>query len=725
MTSGIVIGAGGYWALNNARPGMLLTTLGQATRTSAAGLSDIRSMSAESARAQRALNYQDLDSIAQMRELPSSFARREALYAIAGRAGASQLRKLINEAERIPGEHERVQTLEVLLLREVELEPEAALHSALSMSRDNVSRLMPLLFGAWSQSDPDAAVAALKQLPALSLRQNAAHAILAANTHRGSNELHGLAAQLGLSGQLEDVLFFERSGSVLDDPQQAIAAALSLPTGGARHTELIKIAQAWARIAPEEAWEHAMQLEDAGARIVFQNTVAATWAKEHPDAAFARVVELPAGWQRDQLLHDVTGELADRDPRRAVEMLSGVDPEEVASLRVLIAAGWAHKDAAGAAQWIESLKFSAQGRPAFEIAKDYMAQQPEEALAWALRISRSPGRNLWSRMLGIMAEQNPDEALRIAQASESPAQRINGTSEVITTLAQHDPERAMAYLEKLPAGDYRNNALAAIGRKVSERSPDAALAWLDTLKDTQSRMIASQWMIPNLVGRDIDAAVALVDRVPKDLRARWVMTIAGVYADADPEKGIQWVGRLRDDPLYSRAVTQLAASLAARNPESALDLVERLDAKARDPALANIIMTAVSSSPETATRWLDKISDPVQRDQATVNLASSWSQYDPAASRKWVLSLQPTPARDSMLAELTSFTIESVEDTLSLIDQIQRPERRMDAVMNAAMNMRTVDPEGARTLLRRRPLDPAHQQMYDTQQLRGKMYGRW
>ncbi len=50
---------------------------------------------------------------------------------------------------------------------------------------------------------------------------------------------------------------------------------------------------------------------------------------------------------------------------------------------------------------------------------------------------------------------------------------------------------------------------------------------------------------------------------------------------------------------------------------------------------------------------------------------------------------------------------------LPIINQIQTPERRSHAVLMAAMRMSRNDMDGARTLLRRYPLDPARQRQFD------------
>ena len=334
-----VFAGGAFWALLGPS-GNFLTAITPVRRGSGIPLPSVQSMSAAAADAQRALHYQDLNTIGRIRNLPSVFARREALYTVAGRAGLGQLRGLISEAGKIPAESERLQTLEILLLRQVELAPEAALRSALDMDRDSASRLVPIVLGAWSQSDLDTAVANLKQLPAASMQKNAALAILANNVSRDPKELRELAARLNVANEVDAVMFEEHSGVLLDDPHQAIADALQLPPDG-RQEQILKIAHAWARISPEEAWEHAPQLKDPGVRWAFQNAVAETWLTQQPETVFTRVLELPRGRQRTRLLRGAASELTSRNPQQAVALLASLEDSEARSLQLVIADEWA------------------------------------------------------------------------------------------------------------------------------------------------------------------------------------------------------------------------------------------------------------------------------------------------------------------------------------------------------------------------------------------------
>jgi hypothetical protein len=501
----------------------------------------------------------------------------------------------------------------------------------------------------------------------------------------------------------------------VDDPEPALKKALRVRDEVARRQQLTRIGWAWGRTSPEDAWKEAADVTDPAARFQFQSAVVAAWASEQPERAFAGVAAMPPDWQRDQLLRQVTTELVRRDPHLALELLGSVDVAEPNAFKLLVADEWSRFDPAGAAQWIESLERRGQARLAYEIADAYVAQQPDEALAWALRISRSPGRNLWSHMVGLLAQQNPQEALRLARSAENPAQRDQAMGAVLGAIAAQDPALAISYLDDVPAGAQRTVTAVQIAMQMAEKSPEAALDWIGNLDDRQARAQGLNELGNRLVWEDVDAAARLVDRVPDEQRQWWISNVARAYVFQDVDRGIQWVRRFENEPGYDNIVRQFASELAVRSPDAALDLVERTaTGRERDQMLADMVMSgAGKQSPETASRWVAKISDDDSRARAVEYLAATWGQYDASGARKWVMSQPVGQARDRGLAQLAINTSSTADDALALIDQIQSRDQRMRAVMQTAVRLSWASPDEARTLLRRQPLDPQHQQQLD------------
>jgi hypothetical protein len=466
-----------------------------------------------------------------------------------------------------------------------------------------------------------------------------------------------------------------------------------------------------AAVAPEQTWERAKQVSNPAERFAYLDAVIQSWAAQDPERAFGKVADLPAEWQRSELLQTVIVGIAARDPRLAIELAESQGPIASGRLIEQIATQWSRLNPSEAARWVEGLPRQDQARYAYRIAEAYVAQKPSEALAWGLRLAGSPERYLWSSMLGEMAKYDPDQALQIAQAAESPAQRAQAMGKVLAAIAQTNPSLAMTHLLKLPAGNMRSEILGEIARSVAALTPTQALDWLNDIDEKSVQLEATQSLGWALSQRNVEAAAQLVERIPKEARANWVTAVALGYAAYDVEKGRQWVRRYGNDG--QQTATQFARAVASRNPEAAVQLVEDVvDDQERDRLLRGLLPPLAEHSPALAARWAERVTDDETRSRSIAEVANTWAQYDLPAARKWVLSLDEGSAKDQALTTLVQRG-SSLDDIVPIINQIQTPERRSHAVLIAAMNLSRNDMEGARTLVRRYPLDPARQRQFD------------
>ncbi len=469
---------------------------------------------------------------------------------------------------------------------------------------------------------------------------------------------------------------------------------------------------ALAATAPERAWASAKDVTNAAERFAYLNAVAGAWAAQDPERAFAEVTQLPAQWQRTELLRLAVLEIASRDPRLAIRLAESQGSIVSGQLIELIATQWSRDNPSEAARWVESLSRPDQARYAYRVANAYVSHKPTEALAWALRLAGSPQRYLWSSMLGEMAKYDPDQALQIAQSADGPAQRAQAMGKVLASIAQTDPSMAMSHLLKLPAGRMRSEVLGEVARSVATLSPTAALDWVNDIDNEAMQLEAAQSLGWALSRRNVDAAAQLIDRVPKEARANWIMAVASAYAEFDIDKGRQWVSRYSGESQDVSA--QFARIVATRNPELAMELIGDVsDDRERDRLLRGVLQPLAEHSPAAAARLVEKISDEDARARSSGEVAGVWAQYDLPASRKWALSLSDGPAKDQALTALVQRGAGSLDDMVPIINEIRTPERRQHAVLMAAMQLSRRDLDSARTLLRRYPLDPARQRQFD------------
>ena len=284
-------------------------------------------------------------------------------------------------------------------------------------------------------------------------------------------------------------------------------------------------------------------------------------------------------------MQSVIADIADRDPRLAIRLAESQGPVVSGSLTELIATQWSRQNPSEAGRWVEGLSRPDQARYAYRVADAYVAQKPSEALAWALRLAGSPQRYLWSSMLGQMAKYDPDQALQIAQAADSPAQRAQAMGKVLAAIAQTDPSMAMTQLLKLPSGRMRSEILGEVARSVATLSPTAALDWLNDIDDDSMQLEAAQSLGWALSRRNVEAAAQLVDRVPKEARANWITAVALGYAEFDVEKGRQWVRRYGNESASTSRRSSRASSLRVTPSSRCSSIGDVTDDQERDRLL--------------------------------------------------------------------------------------------------------------------------------------------
>jgi hypothetical protein len=500
-------------------------------------------------------------------------------------------------------------------------------------------------------------------------------------------------------------------------PRQLVDTAIGKPAGIERTDEVTSIARAWAQIAPGEAFEYAARIRDAGLRAEYESAVLAAWGERDPAAALGSVIAMPQGWRKDQLLRQAASDLVRQDPERAIALAMKAPRLDSRPLLTHIVQQWAAHDPRAAGRWLAGNMARANRSVAMQIASRYGAIDPEEAIAWGLRVDRTGNRGVVGMALAGYAESNPQEALRLAMGIESEQHRGGAITAVLSAIARTDPQLAMANLDKAQGARWRGQAAGVIAQQLARSDPRAALEWLGKQPDDDMwRYNSFASLASGLADNDLETAVSLAEHVPPDMRAHWVANIVGYYAAQEPDAALRWLRSFQDDPSYQQILAQAAPQLSMVDAQAAFELAAAMpDARQRDQAMVNMMSRGSMRSPETAVRWLDRIKDDQMRARAAQNILWQWSQSDPEAARKWTSNLPVGALRDSALSALVgagaSGRAISADEVSTMIGQIGSPDVRAEAVYAAAMRLARSDIEGARTLLRRHPLDPSRREM--------------
>ena len=255
----------------------------------------------------------------------------------------------------------------------------------------------------------------------------------------------------------------------------------------------------------------------------------------------------------------------------------------------------------------------------------------------------NPGRNVRTQRLYALADESPSDAIRYIESLQPRTEQ----QELFRQLA--------AYLSRkgyVGEGDYAQAIRSRLNRQVFEQTmltqrtqsdPEAVLE--DLLRSNQ-RSPQSQnrihYALAQLAERDPDKAVQYLDRLPKASMQRSVKSlVATALARSDPARAIAW---LREDESADSQIvlSGVLGEIAQRDPQLALSEAQSIaDRRLRDQAYASIVMTAAQNDPVQATDFVELIEDPSLRQASVSQIAAQWSQFDVDSAVAWLTTLDP------------------------------------------------------------------------------------
>ncbi len=344
---------------------------------------------------------------------------------------------------------------------------------------------------SWIARDPEAALAAIRQIPPGNERSQSL--LLLLDTIGRTNPDRALALAAELIATRDERSFYS---SIFDRlARETISAAIprlaAVPAGEARDNALRALTDAWVRL---------------------NYTAAGAWAKD-----------LPAPADRSLALEIIFLDLAPRDPLHAIELaqksLAGpaLDRVVLGALQTLT-----KTDPRGASEFVSLLPpGELQTQAAMDVARAFAAQSPEAAVAWALTLpAGNPQILALNNALASWTARDPTAA---AQAVLSlPPGRTQHTAAVAfaTLFGLRDPPAALAWAQSLPPTDTRPVALTNIASAWAQRDPAAASRWTAAQTDLPPaalRGAMSYWLL-----LDAPAARAWLDtaNLPAETKAR-------------------------------------------------------------------------------------------------------------------------------------------------------------------------------------------------------------
>ena len=234
----------------------------------------------------------------------------------------------------------------------------------------------------------------------------------------------------------------------------------------------------------------------------------------------------------------------------------------------------------------------------------------------------------------------------------------------------------------------------------------------------------------NLARVNPAAAIGYLDRVPSELRARWISAVAEGYAQNDARAAASWITQYRGEPGYDAAVAAVAGRTAQHDPVAAARLFASIDSSqapdAGQSARAIAVSWARQDAPAAAS-WARELADDAIAAGAVGVVAGQWVTRDAAAARNWTMSLPTGAKRDAALVQIVGATAGTASGESTLLDAFSSPTAQQAGVNQAVRIVAQRDADAARRLADQYLTDPGARQAAERfieQSSDGAMFGQ-
>lgn len=535
------------------------------------------------------------------------------LYQMVEGLSAAEIPAALNAAMHLEP-NKRMALVNGLILRWVELDPQAAVQYASQLPRDpKYLYVQTTALGSWAEKDFTAASQYVLALPPGKDRDVSIGGLATGLASTDPQRALALLAE-HLPANSGDGLDF--ASNVIQqwaqkDFEGAMSYALGIKDRDRRRNTLVQMAYGESNKAPQDLVNWAKDLPDREARNAVAETALRRWSARDPQAVLAYARTLPPGSVAESAFSSAIAHLAERDPaeaRRIVEQM----PETAVRTRALqsFISAWAHQDVASATEYVKGL----------------------------------PEGSARMQALGTLAQQvtqkDPEAALAIIELLPDGNARRSGLQQISWQWGRSDPKAAAEYfLENPLPGEEGNYLLSNVLNNWSNNAPDEVLEWAAKLPEGRERSRAISSALGQIAGSDPESAATAALKQSGEAQASSVTAVTARWAQHDPASASAWVAKLPESDARNNAFTSLIYQWAEADAAKAAKWLEDLpEGKSRDSAVRTFSERVTARDPEGAIQWAGTISDEGTRRSAIENITRNWMRRDSTAATAWVQS---------------------------------------------------------------------------------------
>lgn len=188
------------------------------------------------------------------------------------------------------------------------------------------------------------------------------------------------------------------------------------------------------------------------------------------------------------------------------------------------------------------------------------------------------------------AQVDPEAAIAFAQSSRQQSFRSTALRSMFNGLAEIDPNYAKQLLTRIHDPALRKSMRSGIISSMAMTHPDAWLAEVKLNPSIGGNMISavSEWAVD-----DPAATATRIKQLPKSLQRSAITTLGAIWAGKDPQSALSWARSLDSTTDQERALSSVAGSIAAKDPDRAMTLLSGLRDAGRRAGIAAVFRTLI------------------------------------------------------------------------------------------------------------------------------------
>jgi len=386
------------------------------------------------------------------------------------------------------------------------------------------------------------------------------------------------------------------------DPAAALSALDAIDDAGQRDQWQRRLLEEWAGRDRESALQWLVSQPRSQKRTTLLGQVAASGAKDSPAGMleFARTLDPKEG---REVAARVLGVWANSDPRAALAALEQMDDRRLTQMtQHTLFDAWARSDPLALLEWARTRPASDGRTQALAVALGRVGESdPADAMVLAEDLDAGARSNAIERVIRRWARDDPRAAADWLDASSHKNPGV--VAAVVSEYAALDAREAFDWLQTQSAEAQRWSAARVVGR-VAEDSPEDALKLIDRIEDPATASVAGAQLISEWTRDDPRAAVRAIARVRDDSRPQLYQAAFGAWSRLDPGEASAFLDQIPASSRDAAISGVLQQTLFAGNVQSAEELFDRIvDTETRRAVATTMYFHFSRTDPTRAERY--------------------------------------------------------------------------------------------------------------------------